>query len=427
VYNLTVNGPAVGGPVVFAVTVTTTIAQLRAQAFEDFGVAFRGTGVFSDGGNFSEGQVTYSALLGDEFMNAETFPTRVEIDQRSIQADNVSVQGVFRDLQRTRASLRFAIDQSVVAGAGAPTPVDLMLLSGFADIFVAENWCSGVPTSQLAPAGNMVYGTQQTTTQVLQSAVATFDGVIALAIEAPDLQPVLNIARVGKARALLDLNDPGGAGASAATVPTGAGILLIPANAEIPRQYNGIYNLTFARRWTVSNQEGGNGLPYRTDAAADPPDLRISFTANGLGFDGTTPMFMQGKYSSLGSMTPLATNFEASLIVAEAQLRTGNLAGMTANLNAIRATLGLPALLPPASAAQARDILFKERAYTMWLTGHRLGDMRRLVRDYGLPASQVFPTGDYHKGGIYGTDVNFPIPVDAQFNPTGMACFDRNP
>jgi len=100
---------------------------------------------------------------------------------------------------------------------------------------------------------------------------------------------------------------------------------------------------------------------------------------------------------------------------------------MTASLNTVRAVHGLPPMIPPASLTQARDILFKERAYTLWLTSHRLGDMRRLVRDYGLPASQVFPTGEYFKGGVYGTDVNFPIPVDAEFNPTGMACFDRLP
>ncbi len=422
-YQLVANGPAVGGPVTFTVTVTPTIAQLRDQAFQAAYAAFRGTGVATttpQGVVFSEGMVTYSALLGDEFLNSETFPTRIQIDQRSIQADNVSLRGVFRDLQRARASLKFAIDQTPLAGAGAPSPFDLMLGSAYADIFAAENWCSGVPTSQLNAAGVMTYGTQQTTQQILQGAVTTLDDLIAQSVAASNAT-FRDQARLAKARALLDLNDPAGAAALVVLVPSPAGTVFIPASATDPSQYNGIYNLTSVKRWSVSNQEGGNGLPYRSDG-----DPRVLWTANGVGFDGVTPFFMQGKYISLGSITPLAPNFEAGLILAESNLRTGNLAAMTANLNAIRAALLLPPLTAPASFAQARDILFKERAYTLWLTGHRLGDMRRLVRDYGLPATQVFPTGDYPKGGVYGTDVNFPIPVDTQFNPGGMACFNRD-
>ena len=43
--------------------------------------------------------------------------------------------------------------------------------------------------------------------------------------------------------------------------------------------------------------------------------------------------------------------------------------------------------------------------------------MRRLVRQYGRDAETVFPTGDYHKGGSYGPDVNFPLPIEEQNNP----------
>jgi hypothetical protein len=75
---------------------------------------------------------------------------------------------------------------------------------------------------------------------------------------------------------------------------------------------------------------------------------------------------------------------------------------------------------------EARARQFKERAYDLWLTSHRLGDLRRLVRQYDLSPSTVFPSGEYAKGGSYGTDMNFPIPVDAQFNPLGLACFNRN-
>ena len=71
----------------------------------------------------------------------------------------------------------------------------------------------------------------------------------------------------------------------------------------------------------------------------------------------------------------------------------------------------------------------------LWLSAHRLSDLRRLVRQYGRLADAVFPTGPYFKAqfSAYGTDVNFPIPFD-EFNnpnlsdlPPTQSCIDRNP
>jgi hypothetical protein len=36
----------------------------------------------------------------------------------------------------------------------------------------------------------------------------------------------------------------------------------------------------------------------------------------------------------------------------------------------------------------------------MYLTIHRWGDMRRLIRQYGRTQDKVFPTGTYFKGGV---------------------------
>jgi starch-binding outer membrane protein, SusD/RagB family len=58
----------------------------------------------------------------------------------------------------------------------------------------------------------------------------------------------------------------------------------------------------------------------------------------------------------------------------------------------------------------------------MWLflTAHRLGDMRRLVRQYGRAIDTVYPTGNYSSNGrtgVYGNDTSFPIPIEEQNNP----------
>ena len=399
------------------ISVTSSFAALRIQAIEEFATAYRGNGNGGASTGISEGQVNMAGLLSDEFLYAETFPTRLEIDRRSMQADNASIRAVFCDLQHARASIARAIAQAAIE-PGTPEPTDLLTLAGFTEIFAAENWCSGVPTSQLDGAGVMSYGVQQSTTQLLESAIAHFDQVIAIAAANPAFAAAGNLARIGKARALLNMNDIAGAAAAAAAVPTSFS-LTIGSDPSVVRQRNGVYQLAnFERRWAVADNEGGNGLPYRSDN-----DARISFTNIGLGFDAVTTLFAQQKYASLGASVPLAQGIEARLIQAEADLRTGNLASFTANLNTVRASLGLPPLLAPDGQSQAVDMLFKERAYDLWLTSHRLGDLRRLIRDYDRKEYEVFPTGEYPKGGNYGTDVSFPIPVDTQFNPGGMACF----
>ena len=84
--------------------------------------------------------------------------------------------------------------------------------------------------------------------------------------------------------------------------------------------------------------------------------------------------------------------------------------------------------LPGTTAAQV-DLLFKERAYSLWLTAHRLGDMRRLIRQYGRNSETVFPTGTFfHAGsasGNYGTDVNIILPNQEKNNPNFTGCIDR--
>lgn len=45
------------------------------------------------------------------------------------------------------------------------------------------------------------------------------------------------------------------------------------------------------------------------------------------------------------------------------------------------------------------------------MTGHRLGDTRRLIRQYQRAAETIFPTREWFRGGVtYGTGVNLPLP-----------------
>jgi hypothetical protein len=144
----------------------------------------------------------------------------------------------------------------------------------------------------------------------------------------------------------------------------------------------------------------------------------------------SSPFLVQLIWPTAESPLALVTGIEARMLEAEAQLKAGNDAGALATLNAARATVtGLVPLTDAGSAAARVDQLFRERAFWMFGTGHRVGDLRRLVRQYGRQAGSVFPTGEWHKGGDYGGDVTIPVPQAEENNPNvpaGQTCLDRN-
>ena len=200
-------------------------------------------------------------------------------------------------------------------------------------------------------------------------------------------------------------------------------VYAIEGSSNSARQNNGIWNYTVNFfGFSVPDREGVNGLPWQT--ANDP---RVPFEDAGtVGFDGETPFFIQGKNPTKESNTILASGVEARLIEAEAALQGGNSGLALQFLNTLRQSAGLSPLAAPGTPAARIDQLFRERAFWLYLTGHRLGDLRRLVRQYGRSQASVFPVGDYHKGGEYGSDVNFPVSSDERNNPNFEACLDRN-
>ena len=397
----------------------TALPTLRNGVLSTFQLAFSGGADLANGGH--EGQVTMSGLLGDEFLNAESFPDRISVDMRDIIPSNLSLVALFLDLSRARATADFASSQYNRLDAGAEGQSEVLSLAGYAYILFAENYCSGVPFSTLDANNNIVYGDPQTREQMLQTAVAKFDSAITIATE-KEAGDLLDLARVGKGRALLDLGQFADAAAAVADVSTSFEYLIRSSSNSL-RQNNGIWNYTantFA--FSVPDREGENGLPYLS--ANDP---RLDVVATGLrGFDRATPFNLQLKYPDLQSNVVLASGIEARLIQAEAQFRAGTPGPAIGTLNALRATVGLGALTDPGTEAARTDVMFRERAFWMWGTAHRLGDMRRLVRQYSRPQDTVFPVGEYHKGGEYGSDVNFPVSSDERNNPNFTGCIDRS-
>ena len=92
----------------------------------------------------------------------------------------------------------------------------------------------------------------------------------------------------------------------------------------------------------------------------------------------------------------------------------------------------MPDLVAPATQAAREDLMFRERAFWLYMTGHRLADMRRLVRPvaqggYGRAENTVYPNGPYIKGGIFGSDKMLILPQAEENNPNFHGCLDRDP
>jgi hypothetical protein len=71
------------------------------------------------------------------------------------------------------------------------------------------------------------------------------------------------------------------------------------------------------------------------------------------------------------------------------------------------------------------DLLFQERGFWLFTTGQRLGDLRRLIRQYGRDPESVFPTG-VSPLGPFGPDVNVPVSRTETNNPEFTGCLDRD-
>jgi starch-binding outer membrane protein, SusD/RagB family len=394
------------------------LPTLLAGSLSAFQIAYSGAGDLSNGGH--EGVVNLSGLLSDEFIHAETFPDRQGVDVRSIAPGNGSVKGVFFDLAQARALADLTSARYNTFDQGVEGHSEALSLSGFAYVFFAEQFCSGVPFSTLTDDG-VDFGQPQTREEVLTIALAKFDSALTFALDHEN-EELADLARVGRGRVLLNQGNFAQAAAAVSTVPTSFSYA-IEGSSNSARQNNGIWNYTVNFfGFSVPEREGTNGLNWRS--ANDP---RVPWVNTGeVGFDGETPYFMQQKYPEKESETVLASGIEARLIEAEAAFQGGNTTAAMNFLNGLRTAQGLSTLAAPGTAAARVDLLFRERAFWLYLTAHRLGDMRRLIRQYGRTQSTVFPVGAYHKGGEYGSDVNFPVSSDERNNPNFEACLDRN-
>jgi len=402
----------------------------------------------------------FGGLLVDEWATSSTFVQNQETDQRSIQLNNSTITTELRALYRVITDANQAV---TLLNKYKPTPVsdiaEMYFARGFAQFQLASDFCNGIPLSD-GSGDQVTFGNPLPVKDVFNVAIASFDTAMSIAsgTDAPSVA-INRAARIAKARALLGvgLSNAPAAAALVTAIPT---TYRYDVTASLTGGFNTLWDQAASQnRYTVADSVQGNArnitvknaIPFFS--AHDPRvPAHYKIASNGKDTvksqDGNT--FVIQVDSLWGQTTAVAVvgGLDARLIEAEAALQAGNAASMMAILNALRATpLQLTAPSPTASGthpgwttpvmAPLTDpgtqagrvaLLFREKAFWQFGRGHRLGDLRRLIRDYGRAAdgSDTYPVGIHFQGGNYGADLNLPVTTAEQTgNPNFTSCLDR--
>jgi hypothetical protein len=377
-------------------------------------------------------------LFADEWNNGDSFIARQEVDRRAITPENAFLLAANRVLHRARVGAEQAVDLLTRHSPTAPgwQPAEMYFVQAYVTNIAGEHYCDGLVFSQVIE-GREEYGTPMTTAEAFERALQKAGEGLALitGTTANDVR-VQDALRLTRGRILLNLNRPAEAATAVAAVPTNYQYAILHSQNT---QQNNIWLFNNnARRYSVSNNEGGNGLNFAT---AGDPRLPVcqggTAACQAIGVpqairdDLTQPLFVQMLWPTRESPVAILRGVEARLIEAEAHLRAGNTGASLTALNTARASVtGLAPLTDAGSTVARENQLFRERAFWLFTRGTRVGDLRRLIRQYGRAANTVFPTGTWHKGGTYSNDVNMPVPLQEANNPNVSAantCINRNP
>jgi len=390
-------------------------AALRVSAIGNFAAFYGG----DYGGSFHGVSIT-SGMLTDEIESARGGTEHLDSRAQNEGVQPLSTTWAFvgqsttQTVRAIKALKEFAPEGTATEKSTKATQIGhLYALQGFAYAILAENYCSGIPIANaddINPKTDLL-----TTAQLYTRSLAYFDTAATTLGTTTADQPFRNAVAVGRGRVLTDLARYDEAAAAVTTVPTNFSFAVSYSATSV---VNAIYDwMNATLNYAPADKEGINGMDFIT--ARDP---RVTVIRNAAG--APTPRagqdgaqhYTQTVFATAGAPMPLATGVEARLIEAEAALKKGDATTYLAKMNDARTIVSaLTPLTDPGSTVARENLLFRERAFWFWGTAHRLGDLRRLVKDYKRGAETVYPTGPYFKGGAYGTDLVL-IPAQAEKN-----------
>ncbi len=429
--------------------------------------------------SLNEGIFHFGGALADEWRSSDTFVQRDQTDQRAVQESNSAMTLMARGLNRTRVAALQARDALRTYKPNSVSDVGQMYwVRGWAEMSIAENFCNGSPISFLDASNTIQYGAGEMNVKIYERAIASFDTAVMNA-PAGDARAdtVRWMSAIEKGRVQLDLGLYAEAGATviAAAIPDNFKFLVFLSQSTTDNQIWALNNS--GGRWMPGDNEGPLGLNVRTandprvpiciggtNTTTYPNSCRVfeagqTRTTSFDGLTGSGNFLVQLVWPTRDSDVAIVMATEAHLIRAEAALRSGDAVEFLARLNFLRASPDifkqpatpcratvqvtgcptvpaggtlLPPLADPGTQTGREDLLFRERGFWLWSTGHRLPDLRRLVRPtseggFGRAETSVYPTGPYYKGGFFGTEKSLVIPLAEKNNPQFTGCLDRNP
>lgn len=351
--------------------------------------------------------IVASGILADELADAQLGAAGWPLDRRDLtpgdayglnSCANNQTPGAYNGLAIARWSTDNILKKlQEWTDAQVPNRVQMIAtaaaMNGFTYIYLATDFCTAAVDlgPELQPSELLAIAEQRFTTAIDAGTQAN----------APAL---VNLARLGRARARLYLGNKAGAAADAR---------LIPDNFVYNATASDINNRRSNRIFAVN----GQSLFYTIEPSAraltlanGAPDPRVRVTSTGARAADGTIAFTQTKYPNLNANMPIARWAEAQLIIAEAE---GGASAVTA-LNAVRARSGVPAL-SAAEIANLQNTIIEDRRRELFLEGFRLYDMNRFSVPFSPPPGTAFPI----KGGTYGTTRCMPLPdVERNNNPT---------
>ena len=353
--------------------------------------------------------VVLSGMVGEELMDATQTADRWPYERRATKSNDAryatfgcTALGVYTPMSTARWAAENVL-RKLEGWTDAEVPDRQRMIataaaySGYAHVILAEGFCSGVLLDpSLTPTGEV------DRTAMNARAIERFNQAIETLTPLPESAAktdLLNMARVGLARALLN-NGDGAAAATAAAQVTTDYVKHASASTSFTRRENRV-----VRDNNTSNSTS-IGPEYRNFQHMGLPDPRVPVTDLDRTATDGTPLFVQDKYEALNTPLPLATWEEAQLIIAEA---SGGLAAVNI-INALHSRAGLPPFVS-VSESEIQAHIIQERRAELFLEGHHLGDAIR----YSIQLSPAVGT-PYPKGGAYENQVCLPLPDIERLN-----------
>jgi hypothetical protein len=364
--------------------------------------------------------IVATGLVGDELIDAQLAQVGWDYDRRTIAPSMTTYSGVncgalqVPGLYTPIQVARYQADVILTALEGwsdaeVANRTDLIAQAaahgGYSLVLLGEAMCSAAIDG----------GPELTRAQIFAEAEARFTTAITAATTTNNAA-ILNMARVGRARARLNQNKTAEARADAVLVPSGfvRNATYSPPPAAGRRQ-NVVHTQQFIGLFSSVDPSFRN-LTF--GGVADP---RVTVVNSGAtGHDRTTVIWRTTKYPTAGSPIPIASYDEAQLIIAEIDAATGTATGIASAVGIIN-DLHTRANIPPyagGTAAEVQAQVREERRRELFLEGQRFNDIVRFDLTLSPAAGQPFPV----KGGLYGTDrgsqLCFPLPdLERNNNP----------